>query len=84
MERFELLQIELLDVSESAVKGFTENVSRSGACISVETISRNLDLVRVVGVTLQFASRAFVRNRIQGADNRERLCLQFVDAPFPV
>jgi hypothetical protein len=85
--RFEMLEIAYLDARKQRLgtaMGYTENVSRSGACVSIETIASELNLVRVSGVTVRFASRAFVRNRIAGSDTRESLCLQFVDSPFPL
>jgi hypothetical protein len=85
-ERFEMLEVSYVDGQEQrlgTVIGYTENVSRSGACVSVETIPTELNLVRVKGVTFPFASRAFVRNRIPSGGMRESLCLQLVDVPFP-
>jgi hypothetical protein len=92
LDRFEMLEISFPDLTylEGGTQpigtaiGYTDNVSRSGACISVETIASELNLVKVRGVTVSFASRAFVRNRLPGGDSRERLCIQFVDTPFPV
>jgi hypothetical protein len=85
-ERFEMLEVSYVDEQEQrlgTVIGYTENVSRSGVCLSVETIPVELNLIRVKGVTLPFASRAFVRNRIPSGNTRESLCLQLVDVPFP-
>jgi hypothetical protein len=85
-ERFEMLEVSYVDEREQrlgTVIGYTENVSRSGVCISVEAIPTELNLVRVKGVTIPFSSRAFVRNRIPSGNTRESLCLQLVDVPFP-
>ncbi|HEX8091603.1 MAG TPA: PilZ domain-containing protein [Blastocatellia bacterium] len=86
-ERVEPVVIEYLDESYQSVGkevAFTENVSLSGARVTVNAAPEEFDLVRVVSADRSFESTALVRNQFAASDGLERLCLQFLDNKWPV
>ena len=62
----------------------TENVSRTGMRVVVRAAPPEFDLVRVTCAARQFEGLAIVRNRFQGKDGLERLCLQLLDKTWQV
>jgi len=62
----------------------TENVSRTGLRVVVRAAPPEFDMVRVTSTTRQFEGLAILRNRFQGKDGQERLCLQMLDKTWPV
>ncbi|HZS07993.1 MAG TPA: PilZ domain-containing protein [Blastocatellia bacterium] len=63
--------------------GWTENVSRGGARVCVESPALDFDLVRVTVVESGFESLAAVTNRYLKEDGLMRLCLQFIGREWP-
>jgi hypothetical protein len=61
-----------------------ENISRTGMRVVVRAAPPEFDLVRVTCAARQFEGLAIVRNRFQGKDGLERLCLQLLDKTWPV
>jgi hypothetical protein len=89
-ERFEIAEsvmIEYLDESQNIVArevAVTENISASGARVSVKSAPPVLEMVRVTGANRSFESLAIVRNHYATEDGSERLCLQFKDNKWPI
>jgi hypothetical protein len=87
VERAESVLIEYLDESREMLArevAVTENVSLSGARLRVKNAPEDFDMARVTSGSQDFSSLAFVRNRFTGNDGSERLCLQFIEARWPL
>lgn len=87
VERAEPFGITYLDESRNPVGedfGLTENVSPSGARVRLRAKAPDVDLINVLGMGQPFETRAVIRGRYVGKDGGERLCVQFLDAFFPV
>lgn len=86
-ERAEPVVVEYLNDSHQSIGkevAFTENVSLSGARVTVNAVPEEFDLVRVISADRSFESLALVRNQFAASDGLERLCLQFLDNKWPV
>lgn len=78
----EPVKIEFLNDAMKSVgeqTGLTENISRNGMRVRLQTMPIEFEVVKVTGANQPFHSLALVRNRFVGKDKLERLCLQFVD-----
>jgi len=64
--------------------GRTENVSRGGARVCVQSPLAEFDLIKVTVVESGFESLAAVTNRYLGEDGFERLCLQLIGQEWPL
>jgi hypothetical protein len=87
VERAENVLIEYLDESRELLARevvVTENVSPSGARLRAKNAPENFEMARVTSGNQDFSSFAVVRNRFTGSDGSERLCLQFIDARWPL
>ncbi len=87
VELTEMVKVEYFNDTMNLIgeeTGFTENVSSGGARIYVKAAPFDCDIVRIISARRQFDSRALIRNRFLGKDGLERLCLQFLDAKWPV
>jgi hypothetical protein len=86
-EHVESVLVEYLDEAKERLGRevtVTENVSRNGARLRVKHAPDNFEMVRVTSGNQQFSSLALVRNRFTDADGGERLCLQFIEACWPL
>jgi curved DNA-binding protein CbpA len=86
-DRIEPIVIEYLDESRQSLGkevAFTENISLSGARVTVNSPPEEFELVRVISADRSFESLAAVRNQFAAGDGLERLCLQFLDNKWPV
>ncbi|HVG18192.1 MAG TPA: DnaJ domain-containing protein, partial [Blastocatellia bacterium] len=86
-ERVEPVVIEYLNNSHQSVGkevAFTENVSISGARVTVNAAPEEFDMVRIISADRSFESLALLRNQFAASDGLERLCLQFLDNKWPV
>jgi curved DNA-binding protein CbpA len=86
-ERVEPIVIEYMNESHQSIGkevAFTENVSLSGARVTVNAAPEEFDLVRIISADRSFESLALVRNQFAASDGLERLCLQFLDNKWPV
>jgi DnaJ domain/PilZ domain len=86
-ERAEPVVVEYLNESHQSIGkevAFTENVSLSGARVTVNAAPEEFDLVRIISADRSFESLALVRNQFAASDGLERLCLQFLDNNWPV
>jgi curved DNA-binding protein CbpA len=86
-ERAEPIVIEYLDDARQSLGkevAFTENVSLSGARVTVNSPPDDYEMVRVISADRSFESLAIVRNQFAATDGLERLCLQFLDNNWPV
>jgi DnaJ domain/PilZ domain len=87
IERAEAVRIEYISAAmRSTVReeAMTENVSRTGLRVIVRAAPPEFDLLRVTSTARHFEGLATLRNRFQGQDGLERLCLQFLDKDWPV
>lgn len=89
-ERFEYAEsvlIEYLDESQNVLARevtVTENISASGARVSVKSAPAAFELVKVIGANRGFESMAMVRNHYTTEDGVEHLCLQFKDSKWTI
>ncbi|HST19611.1 MAG TPA: PilZ domain-containing protein [Blastocatellia bacterium] len=89
-QRFELAEsvlIEYLDESQNVLArevAITENVSASGARISVKSAPAGFEMVKVTGANRSFESIAMVRNHYATEDGNDHLCVQFKDGKWPI
>ncbi len=89
-ERFEMAEsvlIEYLDESENVLAhevAMTENISASGARVSVKSAPAVFELVKVTGANRSFQSIATVCNHYATEDGSDHLCLQFKDCKWPI
>jgi hypothetical protein len=89
-QRFELAEsvlIEYLDESQNVLArevAITENVSASGARISVKSAPPMFEMVKVTGANRSFESIAMVRNHYATEDGNDHLCVQFKDGKWPI
>jgi hypothetical protein len=86
-ERDESVLIEYLDESQNVLARevtITENISASGARVSVKAAPPAFELVKVTGANRSFESLAIVRNHYTTEDGVEHLCLQFKDNKWPL
>jgi len=74
------------DTKQLLAKGeaSTETLSRSGACILIDSLPEEFDLVGISAADYNFESLAVVANCFSGQDGRQRLCLQFIDQEWPI
>lgn len=82
VHRSEKVKIEFLNENLQVMErenGVTENISPSGARVSVKSAPSECDVVKLTCTRCRFESRALIRNRYTGRDGAERLCLQFLD-----
>ena len=87
LSRTEPVEIEYLDEQMQPLQGektTTENLSRGGARIIARAAPPEFDHVRVTGLTTKYCCLATVCNRYVGKDGLERLCLNFIDARWPL
>ncbi len=89
-ERFEMAEsvlIEYLDESQNVLGrevAVTENVSASGARVSVKSAPPAFEMVKVTGANRSFESIAMVCNHYSTEDGSDHLCLQFKDGKWPI
>ena len=86
-ERSEIVGIEYLDESMLSIgreEARTENISRYGLRVAGTTAPSEFDLIAVSCPRFKFEALAALRNRYQGKDGLERLCLQLIDKEFPL
>ena len=86
IERAEAVRIEYISAAmPSTVREevMTENVSRTGLRVIVRAAPLEFDLLRITSTSRHFDGLAMLRNRFQGKDGLERLCLQFLDKEWP-
>ncbi len=86
-ERSEVVGIEYFDESMHSIgreKAKTENISRYGLRVAGTTAPPEFDLIAVSCPRFKFEGLAALRNRYQGKDGLERLCLQLIDKEFPL
>lgn len=62
----------------------TENVSRTGLRIMVKAAPAEFDIVRVISAAHRVSALAAARSRFVAKDGIERLCVQFLDAEWPL
>ena len=87
VEHVENVLVEYLDESKELLGrevGVTENVSPNGARLRVRHAPEDFDVVRLTSGDQRFSSLAFLRNRFTDTDGGERLCLQFIEACWPL
>ena len=87
IKRAENVLIEYLDESREMLGrevAVTENLSLSGARLRVKNAPEAFEMARVTSGNQDFSSLAFVRNRFTGNNGYERLCLQFIEAKWPL
>ena len=87
IDRAEAVRIEYISAAmPSTVREevMTENVSRTGLRVIVRAAPLDFDLLRVTSAARHFDGLALLRNRFQGKDGLERLCLQFLDKDWPI
>jgi len=87
IERVESVRLEYISADKPSMfreEAKTENVSRTGLRVIVRAAPPEFDLVRVTSTARQFEGLAILRNRFQGKDGQERLCLQLLDKIWPV
>jgi curved DNA-binding protein CbpA len=87
ISRRERVRIEYLSEPLHVValeEALTENVSRTGLRITVKAAPVDFDMVRVISAIHGFNALAAVRNRFVAKDGIVRLCVQFLDAEWPV
>lgn len=86
-ERAEPVRLEYISADKPSTfreEARAENVSRTGLRVAVRAAPLEFDLVRVTSASRQFEGLAILRNRFQGKDGMERLCLQLLDKTWPV
>jgi hypothetical protein len=87
IEHAENVLIEYLDESKEMLArevAMTENVSAGGARLRVKHAPADFEIARVTSGNQEFSSLALVCNRFTGKDGGERLCLQFIEARWPL
>jgi hypothetical protein len=87
IDRAEAVRIEYISAAMPSTireEVMTESVSRTGLRVIVRAAPLEFDLLRVTSATRHFDGLAILRNRFQGKDGLERLCLQFLDKDWPV
>jgi hypothetical protein len=87
IERSEAVRLEYISADKPSTvreEVRTENVSRTGLRVVVRAAPIEFDLIRVTSTARRFEGLALLRNRFQGKDGLERLCLQFLDKQWPV
>jgi hypothetical protein len=87
VEHVENVLIEYLDEAKEKLArevAVTENVSRNGARLRVRHAPDLFETVRITSGNQEFSSLALVRNRFTDTDGGERLCLQFIEACWPL
>ncbi len=85
--RAENVLIEYLDESREVLArevAVTENISAGGARLHVKSAPEDFEMARVTSGNQEFNSLALVRNRFTAGDGGERLCLQFIEARWPL
>jgi len=86
IERAEAVRIEYISAAMPSTireEVMTENVSRTGLRVIVRAAPLEFDLLRITSTSRHFDGLAMLRNRFQGKDGLERLCLQFLDKEWP-
>jgi len=87
VKHVENVLVEYLDESKEKLArevAVTENVSRNGARLRVKHAPDVFEMVRVTSGNQEFSSLALMRNRFTDTDGGERLCLQFIEACWPL
>ena len=87
VEHVENVLLEYLDESKETLgreAAVTENVSPNGTRLRVKHAPEYFDAVRVTSGDQRFTSLARLRNRFTDTDGGERLCLQFIEACWPM
>lgn len=87
VNRTERLRIEYLSATMQLVASEdaqTENISRTGLRIMVKAAPKEFDVVRVICAVRGFNALSAPRNRFVAKDGIERLCVQFLDAEWPL
>jgi hypothetical protein len=87
IERAEAVRVEYISTAKASTireEAMTENVSRTGLRVIVRAAPPEFDLLRITSATRRFDGLATLRNRFQGKDGLERLCLQFLDKEWPI
>jgi DnaJ domain/PilZ domain len=87
IEHAENVLIEYLDESREVLArevAVTENLSASGARLRIKSAPEDFEMARVTSGNQEFTSLALVRNRFTASDGGERLCLQFIEARWPL
>jgi hypothetical protein len=85
--RTETVEIDYLDQDYQTIQSdcaTTENISLGGMRIVVKAPPGEFDFIRVISRAGNCSGVAAVCNRYMGNDNRERLCLHFIDARWPL
>lgn len=86
-ELSEAVSIEYFDESMQLIKrevAKTENISRFGLRVVGTTAPPEFDLIAIRCPRFKFEALAALRNRYQGKDGLERLCLQLIEKEFPL
>ncbi|MFL6215272.1 MAG: PilZ domain-containing protein [Blastocatellia bacterium] len=86
-ERAEPVRLEYISADKPSTfreEAKVENVSRTGLRVIVRSAPPEFDLIRLTNAARQFEALAILRNRFQGKDGLERLCLQLLDKTWPV
>jgi hypothetical protein len=87
IERAEAVRVEYISTAMPSTlreEAITENVSRTGLRVIVRAAPPEFDLLRITSAARHFDGLATLRNRFQGKDGLERLCLQFLDKEWPI
>ncbi|MFL6275611.1 MAG: PilZ domain-containing protein [Blastocatellia bacterium] len=87
IERAERVLVEYLDETRALLGrevAVTENISLGGARVRARQAPDDFEMVRVTSGNQGFNSLALVRNRFTAKDGDERLCLQFLEAGWPL
>lgn len=87
VERAERVLVEYLDEARALLGrevAVTENISLGGARVRVRQAPEDFEMVRVTSGNQDFSSLALVRNRFTARDGEQRLCLQFLEARWPL
>jgi hypothetical protein len=87
VEHVENVLVDYLDESKEKLArevAVTENISRNGARLRVRHAPDVFEMARVTSGNQEFSSLALVRNRFTDTDGGERLCLQFIEACWPL
>jgi len=63
---------------------YSENLSRRGARLRLRGPLPAVDVVAITTPDRAFSTEAVIRNRFCGDDGQDRMCVQFLDACFPV
>lgn len=87
LDRAEAVRIEYISAAMPSTireEAMTENVSRTGLRLIVRAAPPEFDLLRITSAARHFEGLAILRNRFQGKDGLERLCLQFLNKEWPI